>query len=155
MNCCCFKKKEKIDKLKLYLRIIFVLNVALLLVMAPFAFFFPNDFEGKSSQVNLFLIITGSFWFAILICSFIGVFRPSYMEPIVIIQIIYKSLYSIYFAANLTYYKFQPYGGIFCFFLPWIVVIGVYLTLRAISIYKKKKSLEVIPTTEKSKEEIA
>ena len=151
MNCCCLKKKE-INKQELYLRIIFILNVVLLLVMAPFAYFFPKEFEG-TSQANLFLIITGSFWFGILICSFIGIFRPSYMEPIVWVQLIYKSLYSIYFAVVWNNYKFGPYGYIFCFFLPWILVIGVYLTLRVITILKKKK-VDAIEEKEKIKENV-
>ena len=142
MNCCCSKKKE-INKLELYLRIIFILNVVLLLVIAPIAYFFPKEFEG-TSQANLFLIVAGSFWFGILICSFIGIFRPSYMEPIVMVQLIYKSLYSIYFAVVWNSYKFAPYGYIFCFFLPWILVIGVYLTLRVITIMKKNITFTLI-----------
>ncbi len=153
MKCCCFSKKE-VNKLEIYLRIIFILNVLLLLVIAPFAYFFPNEFEG-TTQANLFLVLAGSYWFAILICSFVGIFRPSYMEPIVMIQIIYKSLYSIYFAVVLTKYKFRPYGYIFCFFLPWILLIGIYLILRAISVYKKRKNKLITPTNEKNSEEIA
>ena len=46
-----FKKKfeEIIFKyLHIYQRIIYVLNVALLAVMAPFCYFFPKNFEGKT-----------------------------------------------------------------------------------------------------------
>jgi len=151
MNCCCSKKKE-INKLELYLRIIFILNVVILLVIAPYAYFFPNVFEG-TSQANLFLIVTGSFWFGILICSFIGIFLPSYMEPIILVQLIYKSLYSIYFAVVWNNYNFRPYGIIFCFNLPWILVAGVYLTLRVVTIIKKKK-VDAIEKKEKIKEDL-
>jgi hypothetical protein len=75
------------------------------------------------------------------------------MEPIVWVQLIYKSLYSIYFAVVWNNYKFGPYGYIFCFFLPWILVIGVYLTLRVITILKKKK-VDAIEEKEKIKENV-
>ncbi len=136
-NCWCLKKK-----LELYLRIIFILNVFLLLVMAPFAYFFPKEFEG-TSQANLFLIIIGSIglasWFTRLLAFF-----DRCEEPIVMVQLIYKSLYAIYFAVVWNNYKFGPYGIIFCFFLPWILVIGVYLTLRVITIMKKNITFTLI-----------
>ena len=92
-----------------------------------------------TESVNLFLIMTGSFWFAILICSFIGIFKANYMEPILLIQLIYKSLYSIYYAIGFNSFKFAPYGYVFCCFLPWIILLIIFFSIRVFEEYRKLK----------------
>ena len=87
--------------------------------------------------------MAGSFWFAILVCSLIGLFKPSYMEPIFLIQLIYKSLYSIYYAIGFNSFKFAPYGYVFCFFLPWILVLVIYFSIK---LFKKYRKTNVTPT---------
>jgi hypothetical protein len=96
-------------------------------------------YEGTET-VNLFLIMSGSFWFAILACSIIGLFRPDYMEPILLVQLIYKSLYSIYFAIVFNSFKFAPYGYVFCFFLPWIIILVIYFSIRLFKKFRETKS---------------
>ena len=95
-------------------------------------------YEGTET-VNLFLIMAGSFWFAILACSIIGLFQPDYMEPILLIQLIYKSLYSIYFAIVFNSFKFAPYGYVFCSFLPWIIMLIIYFSIRLFKKFREAK----------------
>ena len=140
--------KQSIDDflrkyLHIYLRVIFVANFLLLVVIATFSYFLPKTFEG-TSDVNLFLVMTGSYWYAIMVLSAIGVFKPNYMEPIVILQLIYKSLYAIYFASGYNSYKFGPYGYIFWFFIPWVLIISVYLILKLFLIYNNYKKRQII-----------
>lgn len=133
-----FKIKDHLN-LTLYLRIIYILNIIILIVIAPVTYFIPKQFEG-TQKTNLFLILSSSFWWSILICSIIGLFKPNYMEPVIIIQIIYKTLYNIYVAIVINEYSFSPYGYVFSFNWPMILIIGVYLVLRCIKKYKKRKS---------------
>ena len=129
-----------------YLRIVFIGNVALLSVVATFSYFLPNKFEG-TEKVNLFAIMAGSYWYAILILSAFGIYNPVYMEPIVYLQLIYKFLYSIYYLIGFNQYKIEPYGYICFFFIFWIFIICIYVLLKLIIFYddfKKKKQLNSV-----------
>ena len=95
-----------------------------------------NLIDKGTDSPNLFLIMSGSFWFAILICSVIGLFKPNYVEPILLIQLIYKSLYSIYYAIGFNSFKFAPYGYVFCFFLPWIIILVIFFSIRLFKKYR-------------------
>lgn len=132
--------------LHIYLRVIFVANFLLLVVIATFCFFLPKQFEG-TTEVNLALVLAGCYWYAIMILSAIGAFKPSYMEPIVILQLIYKFLYVIYYAAGYNQFKFAPYGYIFCFFIPWIVLILIYLSLRLFIFLNDRKNKKMVKDT--------
>jgi hypothetical protein len=118
--------------LETFLRVIFSCNIALLLFVATLAYIFPRRFDKESKKVNHFVLITGSYWYAILICSAIGLAFPMYMEPVVIIQILYKTLYVIVFLVHRKDANFRPHVVIFISFTVWICVIMAYLITKLV-----------------------
>lgn len=96
-------------------------------------------FGGAETQRRLFLgkypdspglrTILGSLWTAILICSAIGIFYPLSMSPLLLVQVIYKTLWWLVFVLPrlLTGRAEQihwPIAGVFLFILltyPWVI----------------------------------
>ena len=54
-------------------------------------------FEGKFPESEGTRTILGSLWTAILVASCVGLFYPVEMSPVLIVQIIYKSLWLLVF----------------------------------------------------------
>jgi len=53
--------------------------------------------QGKFPESDGFRTILGSLWTAILLCSILGLFHPVPMSPLLLIQVIYKSLWLVVF----------------------------------------------------------
>ena len=53
--------------------------------------------QGKFSESEGFRTILGSLWMAILIGSVLGLFFPATMSPLLLIQVIYKTLWLLVF----------------------------------------------------------
>ena len=53
--------------------------------------------QGKFPESEGFRTILGSLWTAILVGSILGLFFPVQMSPLLLIQVIYKSLWSLVF----------------------------------------------------------
>jgi hypothetical protein len=70
------------------------------------------------------------------------------MEPIMLIQLIYKSLYSIYYAIEFNSYNFRPYGYVFCFFLPWIFILLIFFSIKIFKKLRKTKLVQTPPENE-------
>lgn len=125
-------------KLEAFLRLIYLSNIALLTFVAPSAYFLPKDFE-HSDKVNQFVLLAGSYWLAILICSVIGLLYPFYMEPIIIVQITYKALYTIQYFIHINETKTRPHGVMVICFSIWIILISAYFITKLV-FYLTKKS---------------
>lgn len=123
--------------LETFLRVIFSCNIALLMFVATYAYIFPRRFDKESKKINHFVSITGSFWYAILICSAIGLAFPMYMEPIVIVQILYKTLYMIMFLIHRKDAQIRPHYVIFICNKIWILVILAYLITKLVLFLNK------------------
>ena len=54
-------------------------------------------FQAKFTDSEGIRTILGSLWTAILVCSVIGLFFPVAMSPLLLVQIIYKSLWLLVF----------------------------------------------------------
>lgn len=55
-------------------------------------------FKSHLPENDSFRIILGSLWMAVLICSLAGIFFPNAMSPILLLQVIYKALWLLFFA---------------------------------------------------------
>jgi len=115
-----------------FLRIVYSSNILVagtisIITLAFNSFATENLFGDVATESNS-SYITGSFWTAITICSILGLFFPYSFSPILIIQIIYKSLY--------LFRKFLPdlisgnIGekntiGMSIFFLVWIILLPI------------------------------
>ena len=133
----------KLEYLNYYLRVIFILNVLLLIGIGPLTYFYPEIYS-DTEKFNQFAAISGSFWLAILFLSIYGVYDSKYMEPLVFLQLIYKSLFVIYFARNYETHtkKGIPYVVIFYCFISWIVLISGYIILKAYVKYNSKPKID-------------
>ena len=99
----------------------------------------PEKFS-ETENVNLFAVIAGSFWLAILLLSIYGVYDSKYMEPLVYLQLIYKSLFVIYFARNFEKNNRRegPFVIIFYLFIIWMVMISGYIISKVYVKYNSK-----------------
>jgi len=87
------------------LRIAYAANI-LILVPVCWGMFFGGGvasvFEGKVDESAGLRLLVGSLWFAILACSIAGLAMPKLFAPLLVVQIIYKSLWLLFFVAPLV-----------------------------------------------------
>ena len=93
--------------------------------------------QGKFSESEGFRTILGSLWMAILIGSVLGLFFPATMSPLLLIQVIYKTLWLLVFVTpRLRTRRFDeiPWGIALTFLvivvsypwgIPWGQLFGV------------------------------
>jgi hypothetical protein len=89
-------------------------------------------FQGRFPESAGIRTILGSLWTAILIGSIIGLFYPVSMSPLLLIQVIYKSLWLVVFVLPLLVRgqgNAVPWGvaGTFLFIVltyPWVIPWG-------------------------------
>jgi hypothetical protein len=88
--------------------------------------------QGKFSESEGFRTILGSLWMAILIGSVLGLFFPATMSPLLLIQVIYKTLWLLVFVLpRLRTRRFDeiPWGIALTFLVivvsyPWVIPWG-------------------------------
>lgn len=81
-------------------------------------------FSGTASD-RAALTVVGAFWLAIALLSVRGYFSPQAFQPVLLIQLVYKGLWLIVFAAP-AYLSGRAHsvpGGIAAFFLVWVIVL--------------------------------
>ncbi len=87
------------------LRIAYAANI-LILVPVCWGMFLGGGvasvFEGKVDESAGLRLLVGSLWFAILACSIVGLAMPKLLAPLLVMQIIYKSLWLLVFVAPLV-----------------------------------------------------
>ncbi len=89
-------------------------------------------FQGRFPESAGIRTILDSLWTAILIGSIIGLFYPASMSPLLLIQVIYKSLWLVVFVLPLLVHgqgNAVPWGvaGTFLFIVltyPWVIPWG-------------------------------
>jgi hypothetical protein len=62
-----------------------------------------NVFEGKVIESEGLRLMVGSLWFGILVASIAGLLWPSFFAPVIIVQVIYKTLWLLIFVLPLLY----------------------------------------------------
>jgi hypothetical protein len=78
----------------------------LILIPVVFAMLFgagvTDVFEGKVSESAGLRLMVGSLWCAILVASVAGLAWPAFFAPVLIVQVIYKSLWLLLFVVPLA-----------------------------------------------------
>jgi hypothetical protein len=82
----------------------YLANIVILIPIGPLTLLGgPNGarrvFQAKFGESEGIRTILGSLWTAILLCSVLGVFLPVEMSPMLLIQVLYKLLWLVVFAA--------------------------------------------------------
>ncbi len=72
--------------------------------------------QGKFPESDGFRTILGSLWTAILLRSILGLFNPVPMSPLLLIQVIYKSLYLLVFVMPRSY---RPLHSLLSSIIRW------------------------------------
>ncbi|MBY0110374.1 MAG: hypothetical protein K2X90_04660 [Candidatus Babeliaceae bacterium] len=75
-------------------------------------------FQGTVNESAGLRLLVASFWLAILLCSFLGIFFPEQFVPILLLQCIYKSIFLFtYIIPSWRKYgiKAVPIGITICF----------------------------------------
>lgn len=88
--------------MELMLRLAYAANIVILIPVLTSLFKHEGDgtlsvFEHKVGNQDGLRLLLGSLWAAILLCSLGGLYAPWFFIPILILQVIYKSLYLILF----------------------------------------------------------
>ena len=87
------------------LRLAYLANI-IILVPICWGMFFGSGvggvFENKVEESAGLRLLVGSLWCAILAGSFAGLFAPRFFAPVVLIQIVYKSLWLLTFVLPLV-----------------------------------------------------
>jgi hypothetical protein len=143
------------------LRVLLTLNFVFLATLASMAFLYPNEFKGAFEQTNHpqqqqqpvnvnddddfngFMIIACSFWLAIMICSLIGVMLKleEYMEPIMLIQIVYKSSFICYYCFNQHRAQVKQYKVFVIMFVPFVTMHAFYFALKLYVMHKRNQQM--------------
>jgi hypothetical protein len=78
----------------------YIANILILVPVAMGSLFgwLPID-DGRFSKSSGWRTITGSLWTALLVCSIAGLFHPLTMAPILLLQVIYKSVWLLVYVA--------------------------------------------------------
>jgi hypothetical protein len=74
----------------------YILNIFILVPICYSMFFGAgvlNVFEGKVAESPGLRLLVGCLWASILVASILGLFRPAFFAPVILIQVIYKSLW--------------------------------------------------------------
>lgn len=81
-------------------------------------------FGGQASESRSTRMLIGCLWLAILSCLVVGVAFPIAMSPVLILQLIYKSLWIVFFAVPrwLGGKREEVSGKLACVFLVYIAV---------------------------------
>ena len=87
------------------LRIAYLANI-LILVPVCWGMFFGGGvssvFEGKIVESAGLRLLVGSLWFAILAASVAGLWFPAWFAPLILVQIVYKTVWLLVFVAPLV-----------------------------------------------------
>jgi hypothetical protein len=125
------------------LRFVFAANVLVAGVVGYFSLVRPVQavelvFQGTAED-NSAMGVAGSFWLAIAILSAVGLYFPAQMSVVLMIQLLYKGMWLMFFALP-AYLNGQPGKvptGIALFFAVWVVVLPFVIPFRFIFLQYK------------------
>lgn len=88
-------------------------------------------FEGKVSDSEGLRLLVASLYLAILIASVAGLLYPAFFAPVILVQIVYKSLWLLLFVLPLIN-RGEPYpGGIATTFAMIVLSYPVFFAMAA------------------------
>ncbi len=88
-----------------------------------------NVFQGTVVESSGLRLMVGSLWFAILVASVAGLIWPSYFSPLLIVQVIYKSVWLVLFVLPLWRAGETVPAGITMSFIIIVVTYPILLWL--------------------------
>jgi hypothetical protein len=82
-----------------YLRLAYAFNILVLLPIAvpTLLRLYPTD-QGKFEESAGWRVLVGALWTAILVLSALGLYAPLRFSPVLVLQVIYKTLWLLVFA---------------------------------------------------------
>ena len=92
-------------------------------------------FQGTVPESPGLRLMVGSLWFAILVASVAGLIWPSYFSPLLIVQIIYKSLWLVLFVLPLWRAGQTVPAGISTTFVIIVITYPILLWLATRSVH--------------------
>jgi len=119
------------------LQLAYVVNIVVLLpiVMATIFRIFPAD-EGRFDESEGWRLLVGGLWTGIVVLSVLGLFQPVLYSPVLLLQVIYKSIWLVaYVAPRLARREtsavpwkmascFVAIVAVWPFVLPWAYLLG-------------------------------
>jgi hypothetical protein len=117
-------------------RIAYVINLVVLLPIAIPTLFrlYPTD-QGRFEESAGWRVLVGALWTAILVLSVLGLFAPLRYSPVLVLQLIYKSLWLLVYVAPRVArgdIRSVPWGiassfAVIVLVWPWIIPWGYLL----------------------------
>lgn len=112
-------------------------NIVILVPIAVATIFriFPTD-EGRMEESQGWRVLVGSLWTAILVLSVLGLFAPERYVPVLLLQLVYKSIWLLVYAAPRILrreYASIPWGitvsftaivAVWPFIIPWSALLA-------------------------------
>ena len=112
-------------------------NIVILVPIAVPTIFriFPTD-EGRMEESRGWRALVGSLWTAILVLSVLGLFAPERYAPVLLLQLVYKSIWLLVYAAPRILrreYASIPWGitvsfaaivVVWPFIIPWSALLA-------------------------------
>jgi hypothetical protein len=119
------------------LRFAYWANIVILVPIAVPTIFriFPTD-EGRMEESRGWRVLVGSLWTAILVLSVLGLFAPERYAPVLLLQLVYKSIWLLVYAAPRILrreYASIPWGitvsfaaiaAVWPFIIPWSALLA-------------------------------
>jgi hypothetical protein len=120
------------------LKLAYATNISILVpIGVPTVFrLFPTD-QGRFAESEGWRILVGALWTGILVLSVLGLFQPLRFSPVLLLQVIYKSIWLVLYAlprlvrgdANQIPWgiagSFALIVLIWPFLIPWDYVLGL------------------------------
>lgn len=120
----------------LLLRVVYAANVLVAGQIGVTALFAParaaaTVFQG-AVEPSEGLRVVGALWLAIAVLSVVGLFSPRAMQPVLLLQIIYKGSWLLV-AGIPAWWAGRPVPvGMFWFFVVWVVVLPFVIECRGL-----------------------
>jgi len=118
-----------------WLRVAYLANILILVPICSLMFAHPRGaalvFQGAVADSAGLRLLVASLWCAILIASAAGLVWPAFFAPVVLIQLIYKTLWLVLFVAPLVARGAPAPWGVATTFAAIILTYPVLLWLAA------------------------
>ena len=109
------------------LKVVYIANIIVAGWISITSLFFPkvaasSVFSGVYPNSELIRLV-GALWFSIFLISILGLWKPITFSPILIVQLIYKSLWLLVVASPAILNQKDYPSGMASFFLIWVIVL--------------------------------
>ena len=109
------------------IKIVYFANIIVAGWISITSLFFPKTavnsiFSGAYTNSEVIRLV-GALWFSIFIISVLGLWKPITFSPILIVQLIYKSLWLLVVAVPAIIKRNSYPEGMALFFLIWVLIL--------------------------------